>query len=258
MSGKITILGCGASAGVPLIGCECAVCQSDNLRNKRTRASILIENNGSSLLVDASPDLRRHALKHRFKSIDALFITHSHADHCHGIDDIRSFNFHKNAAIPLYADAQTHSELRQRFGYIYQPPSPNGWFRAAVEAREITPNMAVKTGAIEWTPFMQMHGAHQLTYGVRVGNVAYSTDVKAFPEGSEPCLLGLDVWIIDCLRYAEAPTHAHLDLTLEWIEKYQPKRAILTHMSHDFDYEGLRNQLPPIVEPAYDGMVLGL
>lgn len=256
MSGQITILGCGASAGVPVIGCACAVCQSDNLRNERSRVSILIEVNGVKLLVDASPDLRTQALKHQLKSVDGIFITHAHADHTQGLDDVRSFNYHAQKALPLFSDAATLSELQTRFGYVFQPPpTQGGWFRAALEQHSTHDGEAFTLGGVEFMPFYQHHGKIP-SYGLRVGNIAYSTDVKAFPESSEPHLYSLDVWIVDCLSYTEKPTHAHLDLTLEWIAKYKPKHAILTHMSHDFDYETLRRELPANVEPAYDGMIL--
>ncbi len=256
MSGQVTILGCGASAGVPVIGCECAVCQSDNLRNKRSRVSVLIEVRGVRLLVDASPDLRMQALNNRFKSIDGLFITHAHADHTQGLDDVRSFNYHAQKALPLFSDADTLAALQTRFDYVFQPPPrQGGWFRAALEPHTTYDGERFALGGVDFMPFYQHHGKIP-SYGLRVDNVAYSTDVKAFPESSEPYLYDLDLWIVDCLGYAEKPTHAHLDLTLEWIAKYRPKRAVLTHMSHEFDYAGLKEALPSNVEPAYDGMVL--
>lgn len=249
----VRILGCGSSAGVPLIGCECAVCTSANPKNNRTRASILIENAGRALLVDASPDLRQQALREHLSRVDALFITHAHADHCHGIDDVRSFNYHLNDVLPLHSDAATLNELQSRFAYVFQPPSHVGWIRAALVPHVTRHAEPFEAAGLRFTPFLQHHG-DTASFGLRLGNVAYSTDVNHFPSESEPFLHGLDVWIVDCLRISKAPTHAHLDLTLEWIARYRPKRAILTHMTHDFDYEALRKQLPDNVEPAYDGL----
>lgn len=258
MSMRFTILGSGASAGVPLIGCECAVCQSDDERNQRTRVSVLVEAGDKCLLVDASPDLRQQALKNRLKTIDALLVTHAHADHCHGLDDVRSFNYHADKVLPLYADSQTLEELKVRFAYVLEPmpQRPHGWYRAALEPHTLSMHRPLELGnGLTVWPFPQEHGRVTVT-GIRVGNMAYSTDVKAFPPESEPYLEDLDLWIVDCLRHDPAPTHAHLDLTLSWIDRYKPKRAVLTHLSHDFDYETLKALCPPNVEPAYDGMIL--
>lgn len=257
---KITILGCGASAGVPLIGCECPVCTSTDSRNKRTRVSILIEQHQQKLLVDTSPDLRQQCLANGIRTIDAVLFTHAHADHCHGIDDLRPLNYHRGDVIPTYGDAVAMEEIIPRFSYAFKPPIPEyGWFRPAlvphiVDAQQMDP---IHIGEMRVQLFPQTHG-RLTTLGVRVGNFAYSTDVNHLPEESFEKLKGLDVWLVDCLRYEVSPTHAHLDLTLEWIRRMKPKRAILTHMSHDFDYEKFRRSLPNGVEPAYDGMVVTL
>lgn len=249
---KVTILGCGASAGVPLIGCQCAVCLSPNPKNKRTRASILIESEGVRLLVDASPDLRQQALRENLHEISGVLITHLHADHCHGIDDLRSFNYAINRPLPLFADEQTLAGLQKSFAYAFRPPSPYGWFAPSFEPQTIHAEEPFFLENMRIVPFLQQHGGvHSM--GLRIGNFAYSTDVKAFPESSETYLQNLDCWIVDCLSYAEKPTHAHLDLTLEWIAKYRPKRAVLTHMGHEFDFDDLHSKLPENVVPAYDG-----
>jgi phosphoribosyl 1,2-cyclic phosphate phosphodiesterase len=257
---KITILGCGSSGGVPLIGCQCDVCLSSNPRNRRSRASIVIQAEGKTLLVDTSPDLRMQALATGLKHLDAVIYTHAHADHTHGIDDIRSFNFHANRATPCYADADTFNELKQRFSYVFKPPIPEyGWFRPCMEAHLLPEgeHFRASVEGVDCQFFRQHHGSvHSL--GIRIGNFAYSTDVKSFPESSLPYLEGLELWIVDCLRYQPVPTHSHLELTLEWIHRFKPKRAILTHMGHEMDYDTLAAQLPKGVEPAYDGMVIQL
>lgn len=258
---KVTILGCGSSAGVPVVGCECEVCRSPNPKNKRTRVSVLIENGDSKLLIDTSPDLRQQALRQNLSAVDAIIITHAHADHLHGIDETRTFNYHKNQPIKLYAASETLESVQQRFSYVFKQHIPEfGWYRPCLEAHEIpvnpeheievAPEICVRT-------FMQYHGKMP-TLGIRVGSFAYSTDVNNFPEESYQALENLDLWVVDCLRHEPAPTHAHLELTLSWIERFKPKRAILTHMSHHLEYDSLRAMLPPNVEPAYDGLEIEL
>lgn len=241
-----------------MLGCECPVCRSDNPRNNRSRVSLLIEQHGQRLLVDVSPDLRTQLLRHDIRTVDAVLFTHAHADHCHGIDDLRPVNYHKGSAIPAYADPIAMEEILRRFDYAFKEPIPEyGWFRPAliphlVDVQNWDP---VRVGAMQVQPFPQWHGK-LMTLGVRVGNVAYSTDVNKLPEEAFDYLQNLDLWIVDCLRYEPSPTHAHLEITLEWIRRVKPKRAVLTHMSHEFDYEAFAKELPEGVEPAFDGMVL--
>lgn len=253
---NITILGCGPSGGVPLIGCECAICTSEDPRNKRSRTSILIETEGKRLLVDTSPDLRQQALTSGFKTIDAVLYTHAHADHTHGIDELRSFNYHMDRPIPVYGDKPTLDELRQRFDYVFlEPPIGRDWFRACLIPHTIEPYKPFKVEGIEVIPFTQDHGfVHSL--GFRLGDMAYSTDVKSLPEASFDVLKDVKLWIVDCLAKDEKPTHAHLDLTLEWIDRVRPERAILTHMGHELGYEELKARLPIGIEPGYDGMTI--
>ncbi len=254
---KITILGCGASAGVPLIGCECAVCTSANPKNTRSRVSILVEQGDTALLIDTSPDLRAQALANGFKKVNAVVYTHAHADHCHGIDDIRSFNYHLGAPIPAYGDAETLEQLKTSFGYVFRDPIPDyGWFRPCMIAHEITPNQSFTVGDITLMPFRQDHGkTHSL--GFRINDFVYSTDVKSFPTEAEPHLQNIDTWLLDCLTDERPmPTHAHLDLSLEWIAKFKPKNAVLTHMSHALDYDDVNMRTPANVHAAFDGMIL--
>lgn len=258
---KLTILGCGASAGVPIIGCKCSVCLSNNIFNKRTRASVVFENNkGHKLLIDATPDLRMQALNNNITEIDALLITHAHADHCHGIDDFRPFNFCKNAAIDLFATAQTMQELKHRFSYIFKEHKLEyGWYKPAFNEKiiDLENNNIVYTEIANMNIilFNQQHGKVN-SVGIRVGDIAYSTDVNFLDETALQALKGVKIWVVDCLRYNPAPTHAHLNLTLEWIRKVNPQKAVLTHMAHEIDYDELCKILPENVEPAYDGMIL--
>lgn len=258
---RVTVLGCGASGGVPNIGCDCAICTSGNPKNIRTRSSILIENKDSKVLVDLSPDLRQQALRHTITTVDAIIVTHGHADHCHGIDDTRTFNYHRKGPIPLYSDQATLDRLQAGFSYVFTPHHPGKpWYKP-----ELTPHLIDVTSYDTFTPaahvdikpFLQWHGKMK-NIGLKVGNFAYSTDVNNLPEESLQLLENIDVWVVDCLRYQPAPSHAHLDMTLEWIRRVKPKRAILTHMNHDMDYDFLLKTLPPNIEPAYDGMVIEL
>jgi phosphoribosyl 1,2-cyclic phosphate phosphodiesterase len=254
---KITILGCGASSGVPIIGCDCTVCTSANPKNKRTRVSILVESEGTSILVDTSPDLRVQALRNNIRKIDAIIVTHAHADHINGIDDVRPFNYLNNAPLNLYCESETLQEIKERFPYCFLPPKPagTGWYRPCLIPVTIEPPKSFTIGGIEVQPFWQNHGQSR-TVGLRFGNMAYSTDTNGLPEESLEILKGIDTWIVDCLRYHPAPTHAHLEMTLEWIKQVKPKAAYLTHMNHELDYDRLMKELPQGVYPAHDGLVI--
>ncbi len=254
---KVTVLGCGASAGVPLVGCGCAVCTSANPRNKRSRVSILIEGGGTKVLVDASPELREQCLRHRITSCDAVIITHNHADHVAGLDDARAFNYHLGTALPMYADRATLDGIMQRMPYIFQPMKQGaGWFKSHFYPKVVAEdNPDFSIGALDFKGFWQGHGRIN-TLGIRVGDFAYSTDTNHLDDKAFKALEGVKIWLVDCLKRTPAPTHAHLDMTLEWIQKVKPELAILTHMSHDLDYDELVRTLPAGVVPAYDGMVI--
>jgi phosphoribosyl 1,2-cyclic phosphate phosphodiesterase len=254
---RVTVLGCGASTGVPMIGCDCAVCTSNDPKNKRQRVSIFIEINGVNLLVDTSPDLRTQALANGITRVDAILLTHEHADHTHGLDDIRSFNFIRNDSIPLYANARTMDSLKQRFGYIFLPKPAPVWFRASVTPRLIpdAPVQHFNAEGIDVVAFEQDHGRIR-SLGFRIGDFAYSTDVDQMPESAFEALKGVDVWIVDCLRYTSSMTHSTLERTLGWIKRVKPRLAVLTHMGHELDYSRLASELPGGVVPGYDNMVI--
>ncbi len=253
---RITLLGTGSSAGVPMLGCGCAVCTSSDPRNTRSRASIAVADKGTTLLVDSAPDLRQQALSNQLTHIDALLYTHVHADHTHGIDDLRSFNYLANQPLATYADQETFASLQERFPYAFLPAVEGGWwFRPCLVPHIITPYQSFEVGALSIMPFTQTHG-RTTSLGFRFGDMAYSTDVNSLDERAFAALEGISVWVVDCLRFSPAPTHAHLELTLTWIERLKPARAILTHMGHDFEYQRLQAYLPEGVEPGYDGMVI--
>ncbi len=248
---KITILGCGASGGVPLIGGSWGLCDPENPRNRRLRVSILVETEGTVVLVDTSPDLRAQLLGVNIKQLDGVLYTHAHADHCHGINDLRSVNWLIQKPVDLYADSVTLAALKEAFAYVFAPAPPGIFYRPVVTVHEITGPFTV--GALSVQPFKQQHGkGHSL--GFRFGPLAYSTDVHAFGPEALDTLRGIKIWIIDCAQEHPHLAHLHLAKTLEYIDLIKPERAYLTHMTHHLDYETLRAKLPSGVEPAYDGL----
>ena len=256
---NITILGCGTSSGVPLLGCDCEVCRSDSPKNKRRRASILVEQGDTRLLIDTSPDLRAQLLDARTAHLDGVILTHAHADHLHGIDDLRSVNFNMERPIDLWGSPETLELAQRRFDYAFLPVTSKKipWNRPSLTGHPMSHGISMEIGGIPILAFDQIHG-RSTTSGLRFGDAAYSTDVKGFPEISFDILKGVKLWIVDCVGYREHPTHAHLELALEWIQRVKPERAVLTHMSHQFDYDKLSAQLPKGVEPGYDGMRLSV
>ena len=255
---KVTVLGCGPSGGVPMIGEDWGACDRSNPRNRRRRASILVQERDATLLVDTSPDMRLQLLDAGMGRLDAILFTHAHADHTHGIDEVRALNRAMGEPMPIYASAETLTELRQRFAYIFRPQDPAAG--AVFYKPALIPNTidgAFEVAGVAVTPFAQDHGFSK-TLGFRFGAVAYSTDVVKLDEGAFAALAGVEIWIVDCYRRTPHPTHTHLARTLEWIERVRPKRAILTHMDRELDYDTLRRELPAGVEPGYDGLTIEL
>lgn len=251
---KVTILGCGGSGGVPLIGDYWGECNPKNPKNRRLRVSILVEEGDTTILVDTSPDLRQQALNVGLKRCHGVLFTHAHADHLNGIDDLRPMNRLMNGLIDVYGTPQTIREIRDRFGYVFEPIRPGfGFYKPVLVAHEVTGPFLVR--GVHVVPFEQDHG-FTMTTGFRIGNIAYSTDVVELPEASFAALENLDLWIVDCLRFQPHETHAHFDKALSWIARVKPKRAVLTHMNHTADYDALAARCPPGVEPGYDGLVI--
>jgi phosphoribosyl 1,2-cyclic phosphate phosphodiesterase len=252
------MLGCGPSWGVPKIGGGWGACDPLNPRNRRSRVSVLVEEGGASLLIDTSPDLREQLLAARVRRIDAVLYTHTHADHLHGIDDLRSVNQLMQSAIPVHASAPSLAEIERRFGYVFTPVQPGRqsvYYKPVLEPHEIAgPFTAAGVSVI---PFRQDHGFSE-TLGFRIGAFAYSTDVIALDEAAFATLAGVEVWIVDCIRRREHVTHAHLAKTLGWIARVRPRRAVLTHMDESLDYATLCRELPAGVEPGHDGLVIEL
>jgi phosphoribosyl 1,2-cyclic phosphate phosphodiesterase len=253
---KATLLGCGPSWGVPAIGPDWGRCDPAEPRNTRRRCSLLIESRGAALLIDTSPDLRQQLLDAGAARLDAVLLTHAHADHLHGIDDLRIVNKLIGKPIPLYANADTLGEVERRFGYTLTPAVPGRpLYRPALVPHQITGRFAAAGMPVD--PFTQSHG-YSTTLGFRIGALAYSTDVAELDEDAFAALAGIELWIIDCLRREPHPTHSHLAKTLAWIERVGPRRAILTHMDQSLDYRELSAELPAGVEPGYDGLTIEL
>ncbi len=260
MSLTFTILGCGSSMGVPRVALGWGVCDPNNPKNRRRRCSLLVERVGrhgrTRVLVDCSPDLRMQLLDAEVDWIDGVLITHEHADHTHGIDDLRPLFVHKRRRLDLYLDEPTSRAMHARFGYCFMTPPGSEYPPIAAEHR-IAPGRPVtisgQGGSIDALPVLQNHGDIP-SLGFRIGNVAYSADIKDLPAESLDLMAGLDVWIVDALRKAPHPSHFNLEEALEWIGRVQPKRAILTNLHTDMDYADLVRILPKGVEPAYDRM----
>lgn len=253
---KVTMLGSGPSWGVPRIGGEWGACDPNEPRNRRSRVSILVEEGSARLLVDTSPDLRQQLLAAKVRGIDAVLFTHAHADHLHGIDDLRSVNRLMHKSLPVYADRRTLDEIRTRFAYVFpalDPEAKGGFYKPVLEPNEIDGPFVAAGVAV--TPIRQDHG-FSTTLGFRFGAFAYSTDVIRLDERGFDALAGIEVWIVDCMRRAPHVTHSHLAQTLAWIGRIRPRRAILTHMDESLDYMTLRRELPPGVEPGYDGLTI--
>jgi phosphoribosyl 1,2-cyclic phosphate phosphodiesterase len=251
---RVTILGSGTSHGVPMIGCECAVCTSTDPRDRRTRVSALVVcDNGAHLLIDLSPDLREQALRMRMRRVDAVLMTHSHADHILGFDELRRFNVLMRATMPVHGDAATLAHLRQAFAYAFDPTTPPGGGIPKVSLHEIDGRF--DTHGIAVTPVPIMHGAREIL-GFRIGAFAYLTDCSAIPERSVGLLAGLDVLVIGALRHRPHPTHFTVAEAVDASERLGASRTFLTHICHDLGHAATEATLPPRVRLAYDSLVV--
>ncbi|QEH78196.1 MBL fold metallo-hydrolase [Sphingomonas sp. C8-2] len=249
---KIRVLGCGTSSGVPRIGNDWGDCDPAEPRNRRSRASILIESATTRLLVDTTPDMRQQLLDADVIAIDAILWTHDHADHCHGIDDVRQIYHARRAPVPGYAFAEAMQQLRRRFDYVF---TGRDGYPPTVEPRLLQPDMTI--GDIRVRCVAQPHGSI-FSAGLRFDHdgksIGYSTDFHEFTDEMIDLFSGVDIWVVDALRVRPHPTHAHLAMTLDAIRMCAPGRALLTHMDQSMDYARLGESLPDGVEPAYDGL----
>ena len=257
---SLRILGCGSSGGVPRVGSGWGACDPADPRNRRRRCSLLVERReearATRLLVDTSPDLREQLLEAGVSRLDAVLYTHAHADHTHGIDDLRPLVIDMRRRIPVYADAQTRALLEARFGYAFVTP-PGSAYPPILDLHGLNEGEAVAVagegGTIPALPFRMEHG-NEIAFGFRFGSVAYAPDVSLMPEAAKATLRGLDLLVIDALRDTPHPSHYSVSDALALIEEVAPRRAILTNLHTDLDYASLARRLPPGVVPAYDGM----
>jgi phosphoribosyl 1,2-cyclic phosphate phosphodiesterase len=260
MTLTLTILGCGSSGGVPRIGGDWGACDPNNPKNRRRRCSVLLERKSESgsttVLIDTSPDMREQMLSADVRALDAVWYTHEHADHTHGIDELRAFFLRQRACVPVWADAPTAAMLQQRFSYCFTSPAGSD-YPPIVTLQEMGTEIVTigAGGSIAGKPIEVQHGNIK-AQSFRIGNVAYTPDVNDISEQAEAQLQGLDIWIVDALRQKPHPSHFSLTETLEWIRRIQPKQAILTNMHIDLDYEQLCQELPENIRPAYDGLKL--
>lgn len=264
----LTVLGCGSSAGVPRLGGadlagDWGKCDPNNPKNYRTRCSVLIERRSAAgvtrVLVDTAPDLRTQLLKARVANVDAVLITHDHADQIHGFDDLRQIAHYAKKRVEVWADAETAKTLMIRFGYCFTQPKGSGYppiCNLNIIPEPFAPfEIAGAGGPLPVQAFGQQHGSIR-SLGFRCGPVAYSPDVNKLDEAAFAALAGTEVWIVDALRHKPHPSHAHVALALEWIARLKPRHAVLTNLHQDLDYEVLKASLPAGVEPAYDGLTV--
>ncbi|HKY33147.1 MAG TPA: MBL fold metallo-hydrolase [Candidatus Polarisedimenticolia bacterium] len=251
---RVTFLGTGTSVGVPAIGCRCPVCSSRDPLDRRLRTSALVAAGGRNILIDASIDLRQQMLREGVDRLDAVLLTHGHADHVFGLDDLRMFNYRQQQPIPIHGSPATLADLRRTFWYVFQEP-PDASSRPQLDLIPVEGPFDCAGVSVE--SFRVLHGSMPIL-GYRVGGFGYITDGSSLPEETIAALRGLDLLVINALRRKPHPTHFTLDEALRAIERIRPRRALLTHISHDFGHAELAGELPPGVEPAYDGLRVDL
>lgn len=252
---KLTVLGCGSSSGVPYITGQWGQCDPADPRNRRRRASILIEADNQRILVDTGPDFREQFLSIGSGRIDSIIYTHGHADHVHGIDDIRAINHMMQRQIPAYGYNECLEEISRRFAYVFREPEPEyGWFKPSLSANPIN-NGDLKLGSADLQIFEQDHGVCRTT-GIRIGDVAYSTDVVRLDAEALAALKGVKIWVVGCLRREPHHVHAGLDQVRRWADIIGPDQVYLTHMNGSMDYATLCQELPQGILPAYDGLII--
>ncbi|KAF8818609.1 MBL fold metallo-hydrolase [Rickettsia endosymbiont of Cardiosporidium cionae] len=246
---KIKILGCGASLGVPIIGCNCTVCKSSSDYNKRTRSAIYIYTENTKVLVDFGCDIKQQLIRERISQLDAAILTHYHADHVAGIDDIRIFSCINNSALAIYTDYSTTEILKKRHDYLFK----NNQLK--IHSCNFYERFNIKNLEIQF--FAQHHGKIN-SIGIKINDFVYSCDVESFPEESEKYLYNINYWVLDCIGYEHNHSHAGLDKILDWNKKYTPNNILLTGMHHTIDYHKIQDVLPNNIQPLYDGFEINL
>jgi phosphoribosyl 1,2-cyclic phosphate phosphodiesterase len=261
---RLTILGCGSSPGTPRIVGDWGNCDPANPKNRRRRAAAMVERISdrgvTTVVIDTGPDFREQMIDARVERIDAVLYTHPHADHIHGIDDLRGYVLAQRRLMDIHADKPTLERLKEAFGYCFETPPGSSYppiLKAHTIAHDVPVTIEGEGGALTFEPLPQIHG-DIISLGFRIGDLAYCPDVSDFPPGTVEALRGLDVLVIDALQYKRHPSHFSLQEALEWIERLQPKRAVLTHMHIPLDYEAVRAETPDNVDPGFDGMTIKL
>jgi phosphoribosyl 1,2-cyclic phosphate phosphodiesterase len=249
---KLTFLGTGTSTGVPTIGCECETCTSDDQRDKRLRVSILIEHGGQTVLVDTSSDFRQQALRYKLKRLDAVLVTHCHADHIFGLDDIRPLNF-RYGALGVYANEKAWPDIRRIFKYIFEPSHFGGGLPQVIPHTVVAGASFCLGSDLQITPLEVIHGRLPVM-AYRFNDFAYATDLSEIPPQTIAAMSDLDVLVLDCLRFKKHPTHLWLDRAIEYVDQLKPRRTYLTHIAHDVKHARDSGRLPAGVEWAYDGL----
>ncbi len=254
----LVLLGTGTSVGIPMIGCHCDVCESSDIRNRRTRCGVAVEAPDGIFLIDTPPELRLQLVREKIDLVQAAVFTHNHADHVFGLDDLRIFGQYLDAAIPLYCESAVEEQIRRAYHYAFSPDLPN-------KHRGATPRLRFERIGTDSFPLLgttvqpiRLHHGRLPVLGFRIGDVAYCTDVSEIPEPSWPLLEGLEVLIIDALREKPHPTHFSVDQSLEVIDRVKPKLAYLTHISHFLDHQRTNQMLPDNVRMAWDGLRIPL
>lgn len=252
---NVTVLGCGTSHGVPMIGCECAVCSSTDPHNKRLRPSILVTTDiGENIIVDTPPEMRLALIANNVRSLSSILMTHSHADHIFGMDDVRPFNYRQGAAVPIFAEATVREDIRRIFEYAFKS-GPIGGGRPQIELRDAVPLVPIVLAGITVFPLRVFHGNLPVLAFKFGAHFAYVTDVSSIPPETVPHLMNLDLLLLDAVRREKHETHFNLEEALAAIRMLKPKRAFLTHLSHDFDFNATNRELPDGVQLTYDGAV---
>ncbi|CCQ73788.1 MBL fold metallo-hydrolase [Magnetospira sp. QH-2] len=254
---RVTFLGTGGSSGTPGVLQGWGACDPSNPKNRRLRPSVLVETATTSILVDTSPDFREQCLQSGLKKLDAVLFTHAHADHLHGIDDLRAINRLIDAALPAYADHETIQSIKHRFGYVFEPLNPQAtfYYKPTLDAHELHDGDHFEVGDMTITCFRQDHG-YSHSMGFRLGDLGYCTDVVAIPDHGFEILKGVSTLIVGSFREEPHETHAHVNRALSWIERVQPEKGFLTHLSAEVDHDTLEAKLPRGVRLAYDGLVI--